>query len=615
MLAISEPRERPAHRRTLVQIEDELRGVLRQGHDSAALGSHPLSQAICSSTGIADPRDALRAVIRGAFAGAGRETRLRDLLLRGIEQRESVSSIQESLGVSKRHVHRRKTKAIAIVATYLKELLDSSIEEQPERESLDPLERIAELVAHARPDLAASLCRLDVSLSSAAKSARLSLRSRAERAIAIVSPRDFSSQAGPLLPAIFAAQSEETNGRAGRLNSELWSLFRAERQFTALQEARFELGWLGFLRARHSGKVREIDSTAKNLRRLAGNQPHWGRRSLLASAEAALCSGKFTAAGPTLDAAEQNALAFFAITDLASAALLRGELALVRGEDADAARLASGAHLVLSGQHANQYRCQQLLARAHLRLGQRWLRPDSRLLSRVAWGHVALDIEAARHDLARRNVQKARSTATVAFHSCRERGYLSLAARAAATLGGTFAEDLDTKYRWYLQALGYLMITRDRSVGCDLFAFDQDDVASKFCDANFINLASTIYSALISSFPILRSEESMKSVHRFIDALVAATLNPVSRTRFRNAALALGREAPWFAQYFIYFVEDIAQLLHALFQAIVEMKNRQRAEYNLNTLLRELSGLLRPPSNPRNFYVGTPTDADMRSAG
>jgi hypothetical protein len=351
-----------------------------------------------------------------------------------------------------------------------------------------------------------------------------------------------------------------------------------------------------------------MDRVARNVKRLAGERLPWVLRAILADAEAKIRRGRLRDASSILDVAERRGLRTFALTELACSSALRSEIALQRGDDAAAERLATGAYLVLRTRHFGAYRCQGLVARARLRLGESWTCPeDIGALALPAWDRVALNVEIARHLLAAGDVKRSRACGLEAFQIAADRKYAGVAARAAATVGATFGTTTQRRRAWRFRALTHLMVTRDLSVGCDLFALEQRELSAALRSGPESELTGLIYDGLLTAVPMLRAESHVEghASRTFLCALVAWTLGHSREAdRFENAIAALETNAPSFAQYFVHFSEEARAVIHTVLQAITQASERAKAEYHLDAAMLAVAERVWPRDNSRQFLVG-----------
>lgn len=588
------------------QLETEVRRMLRRARNPFLLAANPLAQALCEATGVPDAQTALRRAIESAFQASFQETRLRDMLLSAAGAGPGYVT-QETIPVSKRHFHRRRAKAVAKLAAHIREIIGApslAVADEP-REHADPLETIAELVSHVEPAMASHIFRLGGPRAVASASI-LALRERVEAGAGFEDVAGFERSLPEALVAILRAQSLEIGGK--QCEGRLWPLLaRLGRETADAAEIRFELEWLAFLRARHAGDARQTERVARNLPRLANDRAAWVLRALLAQAEAKVRCGRLDEATALLDAADRRGIRSFAVTELACASALRAEVALQRGEDAVAERLATGAYFVLRGRHFGAYQCQVTIARARLRLGADWSCPhDIGALADTAWDRVALDVELARRCIADGNAHRARSIAGAALQTAQTRNYNGLAARAAATIAMTFGNATQEKRASYLRSLAYLLSTRDRSIGCDLFALEERGLYATYFLRSDDDLVDVLYDGLIAAIPQLhvRSEREAKACRWFLKGLMAATLRPArSPIGIDDAISSLDADAGSFAQFLVHFLDDASELFHAFFAALVPTSERARAEYRSNVALRRLSAIV-PRDDLRGFLVG-----------
>ncbi len=589
-------------------LEAEVRRLLRRANNPFLLAANPLAQALCEATDSPNAQSALRRVIENAFQEGFKETQMRNMLLASLEPGPARSTNSESLRVSKRHWQRRRAEAVAILAAHVQRVLGtvSSFADENESVPSDPLETLAELLSNIEPATASNLLKLG-GRQSAANATMLALRERLEAGADISGADSADRQLSAPLVAILRAQSKEITGKDPEPAGQLWPLIaQVVRGSSDISEIRFELEWLSFLRARHGGDAWQIRSIARSLQRLSNDRSSWSVRALLAQAEGNIRAGRLEEASVLLDAAGRRSIRSFAVADLAHGSALRGEVALQRADDAAAERLASGAYLVLNDRHFNAYRCQTIVARARLRLGEPWERPrDIGTLSESSFDRLAIDIEAARHLLAGGDGRGSRACASAAFELAAKREYNGLAARAAATLGASFGDVTEKKRTWYLRALSYLLKTRDHSVACDLFALERGGIAKLFSSAPE-PLVDIVYEGLANAIPQLRSELSERpAVCRFLKELIESALwGRRTGEDLEKAIDVFSMDAAVFSQQLVYFLENVSDILHTVCQALVNAGDRARAEYRLDAALRRVSSATQPGARPGKFMVG-----------
>jgi hypothetical protein len=593
-----------------LQMEADVRRMLRRANDVLRLAAFPLAQSLCEISGISNAQQALRHVVETAFRGVWPETRLRDLLLTAdLEGRIFRGEAAAQLQVSTRHLQRRRAKAVSILALHIRKLLgpdDVETIDETRRAPADALEMIAELVSDIEPAVAARILRLG-GPQSAEKANALVLRGRVDAgADPETAGAEFGQRAFSPLLTILQAQSKQMNGKQGEADQGLWPLFtRAARDTTESSEVQFELEWLAFLRARHRGCVRQMQRVVTNLSRIAQETPAWISRSLLAQAEARIRRGRLQDAIILLDQVERRGFRRLALRQLASSSVLRAEIALQHGDDAAAERLAAGADAILRGRHSDAYRAQATLARASLRLRKPWPCGDEvGSLSATAWDRVAIDIEAARHYNVDGQVDFARQCARESYRIASNLNYLGLAARAAATIGSTFDERSRRRRDWYLRALSHLLSTGDRSVGCDLFGSEND--AAPFVPFDE-GISEVLYRALTRAIPQLSGSSSAQvaAARDFLRRLseYALGLTPFTDELAQSMDVAAHRSGP-FAQYLTYFLDDATDILECAFAAIVSIRKRAGMDQRLTHVLRGFAGAVEPDKDVRRFIVG-----------
>ncbi|HEY6325677.1 MAG TPA: hypothetical protein VIW73_04050 [Candidatus Cybelea sp.] len=586
-----------------LQMEADVRRLLRRANDPLRLAAFPLAQKLCDLTAIPAPRDALRHVIASAFRGVWPDTRLRDLLLTAdLDERMFRNEAAARLQVSTRHLQRRRAKAVAILAAYVRSLIGEREAPGEERggSPADPLETIAELVADIEPALAARILRLS-GPRSAERADVLAARALVDTGHDGEEPIVAKGAFSPLFAAL-RAQSKTINGNDDAARQELLPIFtRAARDRTDGSELRFELEWLAFLRSRYGGRVGAMERVATNLDRLAQARPEWATRALLAQAEARLRAGRLHDASALLDRAERHSLRSLALRQLASSSVLRAEIALQRGDDCAAERFAAGANAILAGRHCDAYRCRVTAARAALRLGKPCSGDgDATDLAPAAWDRVAIEIEHARYLAATGSADLARARAGQSYDTAVARRYRGLAARAAATLGATFDRRSRHRTRWNLRALEHLLTTRDRSVGCDLYlpeariAFDR-------------NVPGALYEGLRYAIPPLppSTEAEAEPARAF---LAHASAYAFGHADFDDHLLrtieGAVRDSARFCQYVVYFLDDATDVLETAFAAVAGPEERAGVDQRLAAVLRAFAGAVRPRDDVRRFLVG-----------
>jgi hypothetical protein len=586
--------------------------MLRRARNPFLLSANPLAQALCETTGIANPQGALESVISGAFSEGFQESRLRDMLLSSVKVAEE-SKPPETSKLSMRHLQRRRAKAVAILASHIRNVLGAAMTVTVEGDgyatttALDPLDAIAELVSNFEPIMASRIFRLG-GPQSVANARVLVIRERADKGADFDEAETFDHVDRSLV-AVLRAQSHLVSGKDGAAEGALWPLFaRIAPGSSDLADVPFELEWLAFLRARQRGDAHQMDRVARNVKRLAGDRPVWALRALLADAEAKIRRGRLQEAACMLDAADRRGLRTFALTELASSSALRSEIAFQRGDDAAAERLATGAYLVLRARHLGAYRCQVSVARARLRLGESWRCPeDIGALSLPAWDRVALNVEVARHLLAAGDVGRSRACALEAFQIATDRKYNGLAARAAATIGATFGPATQRRRVWRFRALTQLAVTRDLSNSCDLLVLEQHELSATLRCGHESELIGLIHSGLMTAVPMLCAESQAEgqASRKFLSGLIASALRHSRECdRLESVIAAVETNAPSFAQYFVHFLDETRAVVHTVLQAIVEPNDRAKAEYHLDAALRVVAERTRPRDNFRQFLVG-----------
>lgn len=587
-----------------------MRRLLRRAYDPSRLGALPLARALCEVTGIANPQAALRHVIDKAFQEDWQEERLRHLLLPSdsgsIGTRREIA---QRLQISTRHIQRRRAKAVSILAFHIRKLIGApppAATADRERDP-DPLEVIAEIVSDIEPDTAASIFRLGTP-QSAARANLIVMRACVEAGVEIAAADVESERPGySALVAILRAQSKELGGKPAEAARELWPLFtRAARDRACEPEARFELEWLEFIRARQRGGAPQIQRVATNLERVAQGHPAWLGRALRAQAEARIRCGRLQDAAALLEDADRLAVRSCAIRQLASSSVLKAEIALQSGATIAAERLATGAYMILRGRHCDAYRAQTILARARLRLGKPWAYPDDAAkLSTTMWDGIALQIECARH-FDGRHSERARNRSTAAYEAALALEYLGLAARAAAATGATFERGTPQRREWYRQALAHLIVARDRSIACDLFVRATGRGEETPFEAFDDGVSEILYAGLQNAIPHLRraSQTESAAARAFLTRLSAYVLGFTPMTRKLNDAIDTFARAGSFAQYMLHFFDDATDVLEVAFAATVRAGERAEMEHRLTVALRSFTQAVQPCENIRAFLVG-----------
>ena len=305
--------------------------MLRRARNPFFLSANPLAQALCETTGIENPQGALESVIAGAFGEGFPESRLRDMLLSSVKAARE-SEPPDVSRVSRRHLQRRRAKAVAILASHIRRVFGvatiASVEDQRDAviEPFDPLDAIAELVSNIAPAMASRIFRLG-GPQSVANARVLLVRERAEMGADFDEAEVFDRHDDRSLVAVLRAQAQLISGKESAAEGTLWPLFgRLTRGPSNPTEIPFELEWLTFLRARQRGDAHQMDRVARNLKRLAGDRLPWVLRALLADAEAKIRRGRLRDATSILDAAERRALRTFALTDSRAAACCEARL-------------------------------------------------------------------------------------------------------------------------------------------------------------------------------------------------------------------------------------------------------------------------------------------------
>ncbi len=557
--------------------------MLRRAQNPFRLAACPLAQALTEATGIPSAQSALRHAIEGAFGEDAQKWRLREMLLASIDGEPPRSQTARWLQVSKRHLQRRRAKAVAILADHVRRLVGAPVlaaEDETPKQGDDPLATLAALALRARADLGVEIGEESDEL---------------QRAIL------------PELLAVLSAQTKEINGKRPSARESLWPLFERPRLSRAEDaEVRFELEWLAFLRARHSSDARQMDGVATNLKRIAGDRAVWVSRALLAQAEANLRCGRVAEASLLLDEAEARDLRSAALVQLARGSALRAELALQRGEDALAQRLASAGYLALRGRHLDAGVCRSTIARARLRLGEPWSDPGDCGTRGSTWNRIAFSIERARSMAGDGDGAGAKRRARDAFRAALDLHYDGLAARAAATFGAAFEAATPQRRDWELRAFAHLLGTRDRSVACDLFASEPDEMGRARSFAGDERLADVLYVELQRAIPQLRANSSIEAAaaRSFLARLSCYTVAEGAFSELRKAVASLNVRACSFAQYLLHYMDDAGDILENGFGAIVSPRYRAETEERLTIALSCFASGVRPREELRRFLVG-----------
>jgi tetratricopeptide (TPR) repeat protein len=578
-----------------LRMEADVRRLLRRAKNPFLLAACPLAQALCESTGIANALSALRYAIDGAFGSLPHEPRLRQLLLTSVDDDEQTRAALNRWQVSKRHFQRRRAKAVAILASHIRELIggpQAVALRDEEGASRDPLETVAELIAGIEPSTASEILRADGSRCSVDACVR-AMREHADTG------RNFDGlqppctrHVTPALFAVFRAQAAEVGGDATTETIDL----------PDQAELRFELEWLNFLRARHRADAAQMQRVASNLNRLASRRAAWLSRAQLAQADAKIRLGLLDDAAALLDEIDRRSLRNVAIVEYAWSIALRSEIFLQRGNEACAERLASGAYAVLAGRHFQAWSCQATIARARLRLnGACSFQVPLGSASPSSPGRVALEVERARELLVRGDAATAARIAREAFERATARGYDGIAARAAAALGACCVEEAAEKLGWYRRALALLLKTRDRSIASDLFAFG----AQAPC-IDLSELIDPLYQSLITAIPHLRANDvgQRRSARRFLQRLTQIVAGETPTSVLDEAIHSVQYAAPSFAQYVVHFSGETQQIVQTFFQALAPPSSHAALERRIRGVIDRMAGLVQPSDALRKFLVG-----------
>jgi hypothetical protein len=590
-------------------MEALVRRLLRRTGDSYRLASLPLVQALCRATGISNAQLAVRHVIEAAFRNAPHEAELRDLILASdIDAHLTRTESAARLRVSRRHLQRYRAQAVSILATHVRELIGPIALITSEGEQLgDPLDMLAEMISKIEPGMAATLSRFG-SPRMAAIADVLDIRSRVEAGREIDDAPALPPGLSRPLFAVFRAQSKQINGKGIEAREALRPVLTGDHRGLVWDaEARFELEWLTFLRARHRGDAHEAWCSASNLRRIAQDRAAWRSRALLAQTESEIRLGRTWEARAILREAERLNLLTSAISQLTSAGALRAEIAFCNGEDELSDRLASGAYVVLRGRHYDAYRCLVTIARARFRLGKRWNAGDNvSELGPCAWDRLNVTIEHARHLTADGLTGPARDCATQAFSACLSLGYRGLASRAAATIGATFTERSGARRAWYLRALSLLIATRDQFNACDLFARTNAQADKLPLGCFDEDVADALYCGLLDSIPHLRtdSERDGRAARDYLMQLGRYVLGLEELpTSLNDAAEAVAARANAFASFVLRFLDDFAAIVRPVFEATVDFRHRTGVASRLNAAIVEFGRRARAHDH-QQYMVG-----------
>jgi hypothetical protein len=586
-------------------MEGAVRRLLRRSNDSYRLAAFPLAQALCQATGIANAQLALRHVVEAAFKNTPYESQLRELILKSaVEAHLSRTEAAAQWQVSRRHFQRYRANAVSILTAHIRELVKSVAFADTEGNGLsDPLDILATMIGTFEPVAAAQLARFG-SCEFASRAYVLEMRGRLEAGQELHdSASEIPSERSRSLFAVLCAQSKQLNGKETEARVALRPLLTDQnRNLASDAEALFELEWLAFLRARHRGDTADMSRSAGNLRRIALDRSGWRSRALLAEAESSIRFGRIAEATELLDAAERLNLQAHAIGRLASTTALRAEVALLRGDDILAERLAEGAYLVLRGRHYDSYGCLTTVARARFRLKKPWRDPlGAASLSAASWDRMRISIENARHFYAAGCGDSARALAQEVFDRCVLAGFQGLTARAAATVGATFEAGSRLQREWYLKALSCHLTTRDHFTARDLF-LDSGDARSIWFD---VDVTAIVYASLVTTIPQLGIDSSCKTAAiGYLKQLGQYVLGAGdSPKRLEEAQERLNGASRSFTQFLLRFRNEATDVLLPAFIAIGNARNDSGVESRLRNAL-DVLGDQANPFDARQFLVG-----------
>jgi hypothetical protein len=579
-------------------MEARVRSLLRRVNDPSCLARLPLAQALCEATNRSDAQEALRRVVEGAFRGASRQDELKQLLLMAdFDGRLSRSQVAERLHQSRRNFHRHHARAVSILAKHVDDILKATctVEYAAGAESdasEDPLVTLATLVSNVDPPKGAQLFGL-CGTRFAQKSEILNVRASAAcgREVPVHAGVPSEAAAPPRLLAIFNAQAMVLSGRSKESSETLVPALYDDGAGALEPELRFELGWLTFLRARHSGRTRDMEIAAKELRRCAHDRAAWACRALLAQAEACLARGKVDDAIELLDDAERRAKRVQAVQELAASGLLRADVALQRGDFEKARRYATGTYTVLMDHHVDAFRCLVTLSRACIGLERPWSlkRSDTEALAPASWDRIALETEWARHLNAEGATGSAHILASRAYETAVTQSYEGLASRAAAAVADVLRPNPAEAYRWRLISLQHLLNTGNVAAACDLFSDARRITAHPgFLDRDLPHL---IFGALVTNLPQASAAEPMQAaiVHTFLSQLCRRILNDNGPSEtFGRSLSTLVRSAPAFATTMSRFTTEATDVVRPMCVALACRSNRASSERRMGSAFEDL---------------------------
>jgi hypothetical protein len=357
---------------------------------------------------------------------------------------------------------------------------------------------------------------------------------------------------------------------------------------------RFEREYETYLRARERGNALEMRAIAGNLLRL-GPGPEAFALACACRVDASLRLGR-------LDEALEHLQRVAPPANL----LGRAQLALLRGDLAQAEGYAQAAFDAMARDDAERYQSLVVISQARLGRSFPWRpAPGCVDLPRDRWERGAMVIECARH-LAREGQWQAAETLALAEHGrAAALGYQGLAARAAGVLHACVRTRADhvAALQWRARAIEHLLATQDRFVAMRLFlrpAYDEH------CGVD-ASLRGVLYERLCLIVPQMLGEsaERRSAACDFLAVLLDAALATVpERRRLERAAARVRRADCALAHYAERAADALGEMLALVLLSTTGL-DWEVLRGRLCGMLDQCASKLRPAA-PRAFAIAIP---------
>ncbi|HEX3370596.1 MAG TPA: hypothetical protein VHS56_13535 [Candidatus Cybelea sp.] len=350
-------------------------------------------------------------------------------------------------------------------------------------------------------------------------------------------------------------------------------------------DSRFQRELRAFCEASERGLSLEMRSIAKNLVRIADDRA--GRRVALASlAEANVHCGRIEEANGLLESLGPG-----------GGTIARAKLALLRGAAGEAYELAC--HAARTATERERAAAAVLAAQA-CRDGARSLEPAPKVPPR-SWAALSWESERAVHELDSGRIARARTIATAVFSLSERRGFLGVAARAAAALHAVASagNDRNAAREWASIALARLLRSGNPLTAVGLF---RERVEIRGADDPSL---AAVYERLCTIIPQMLADSSAQrgAVCELVAAVLERQVDGSDGGRLGACIAGVIRADSAFTHY----VQSCFEQIHEAFSLVAAATQRLRWDAAVHLARESLGPVARlRPSHPRAIPIALP---------